>query len=603
MRKVSWRRAGRFTALATAVAALAFSGTSLASAKSVTSGENVATAGGTATFALPPQTIPNYIFPLMPPQDFTIVNGGEFQDLMYRPLYFFGVGADPVINTSLSLAYPPVWSANGRSVLIRLKNYKWSNGTSVTARDIQFWQNLVTANKQDWGAYVPGDYPDNVVATKVISRTEIRFTFNAKYSHHWVLYNELSQITPLPLAWDKTSRDGAAGHADRTPGGARAVYKFLAGQASERVSSYGSNPLWRIVDGPWRLQSLSSGGKAVFLPNASYSGPVKPRLAKFVEVPFNNDSAELKALRSGAVTFGYVSQGSPGLRHKLKGYNYSPWTEFGIDYIQVNQHNPTVGSIFRQAYVRRALEELLNQGPSPYTSLTCGPVPVRPPNAFVSSYEKRCPFTYDPAKAALTLRQHGWHVVPGGVSSCARPGSKSSECGPGVAKGARLELNYMFAAGDESATAGVISYRNVARKYAGIKFTLKGTTFNNLIAAIGPCDASQASCTWQIADYGGWVYLPDYYPTGEELFATGALGNLDNYSSARMDRLIRASQLAGNDLATLKAYEDYATSQVPVLWNGTDLYALAEIRSNLRGVTFDPYLSITPEDWYFTKAG
>jgi peptide/nickel transport system substrate-binding protein len=38
----------------------------------------------------------------------------------------------------------------------------------------------------------------------------VRFDLKAAYNHDWFLYNELSQVTPLPAAWDRT----ASGHSN-----------------------------------------------------------------------------------------------------------------------------------------------------------------------------------------------------------------------------------------------------------------------------------------------------------------------------------------------------------------------------------------------------
>ena len=82
--------------------------------------------GGTATYALPPSTVPNYIFPFDSSTFFSVANSQYFQYLMYRPLYWFGQGAAPTLNSSLSLADPP--SYNGNNITIHLKGWKWSNG-------------------------------------------------------------------------------------------------------------------------------------------------------------------------------------------------------------------------------------------------------------------------------------------------------------------------------------------------------------------------------------------------------------------------------------------------------------------------------------------
>jgi len=67
------------------------------------------------------------------------LNNLSFAQLMYRPLYWFGAGAQPLLNPSLSLANPPTWSAN--TATITLKHYTWSNGSPVTTADVMFWIN------------------------------------------------------------------------------------------------------------------------------------------------------------------------------------------------------------------------------------------------------------------------------------------------------------------------------------------------------------------------------------------------------------------------------------------------------------------------------
>ncbi|MCI2975583.1 MAG: ABC transporter substrate-binding protein, partial [Ferrimicrobium sp.] len=79
--------------------------------------------GGVAYFAEGPGANPNYIFPLTPSSDFSVDNLSQFQILMYRPLYFFGVGNKAELNPSLSLANPPVYSNNDKTVTITLKKY------------------------------------------------------------------------------------------------------------------------------------------------------------------------------------------------------------------------------------------------------------------------------------------------------------------------------------------------------------------------------------------------------------------------------------------------------------------------------------------------
>lgn len=567
--------------------------------------------GGTATFALGPTATPDYIFPLMSTTYFTVANISNFQYFMYKPLYYFGVGDQPVLNTEQSIANPPTFSNGGKTVTVTLKHFVWSDGETVSATDVALWQNMVTAEKAIWAAGVPTGYPGNVVSTKVVNPTTIQFTFNKAYNHKWVVYNELSQVTPMPQAWDVTSlgaKPGSGGCATSVSKCA-AVYNFLNTQAKRSFSTYASSPIWSVVDGPWKLESLSTNGEATFLANPKYAGPDKPYLSKFVELPFTTDTAEYSELRAGtSIDVGYIPQQDVKQAPSLTNYTFKPWLDFGFNYFTVNLNNPTVGPIFRQTYFRQVLEELIDQTGdihafyAGYGNETCGPVPTVPPNPLASAYAKSCPYSFNVAKAKATLKAHGWDVVPGGTDTCARPGTGSDECGAGITKGQKLEFQYVYATGLTSFTNTVETEKSDSAR-AGVTLNLKGTTFDQSVAIATICTPKQSSCSWQIANHGGgWVYSPDYYPTGEELFSTGAGSNTANYSNAKMDSLINDSTLAaGNPQGTLNAYQNYAVDQLPVIYQAQPDYQLNMINKKLHGFSFNSYLNIIPSLWYFTK--
>src|SRR5262249_2325351 len=164
--------------------------------------------GGTAVWALPPATAPNYAFPFMSGAYISVYNLNTFSNLMYRPLYWFGDGSHPRLNNSLSLAETPRWS--GKTATITLKPYRGPSGTPETATDVMFWVNMLKAvGATDWGAY--NGFPAAFVSSiKVVSPTELQMTTNRAYSHTWFLYNNLSQITPMPAAWDRTASGPSA---------------------------------------------------------------------------------------------------------------------------------------------------------------------------------------------------------------------------------------------------------------------------------------------------------------------------------------------------------------------------------------------------------
>ena len=311
--------------------------------------------GGTAVYALPPSTTPNYIFPYSSSADFSVSNISYLQNLLYRPLYWFGKGDTPDYNASLSVANAPTFSGN--NVTITLKHYMWSNGQPVTASNVMFWINMETAEPANYGGYT--GFPAAIVKNvKVVSPTELTMTMDKTYSHSWFLYNELAQIYPMPEAWDKTA--SGPSHCTTTVSDCKAVYTYLDGQ-SKTLNSYASSPIWSVVDGPWKLSAFNADGHITFVPNKSYSGPIKPTLSQFQEVPFTTDSAEYSVLQApnSSIDVGYLpEQDAPAKpvsatvgTNPLHGYTLAPLYSWGINYYVVNYQSTTGQRADHQAAV------------------------------------------------------------------------------------------------------------------------------------------------------------------------------------------------------------------------------------------------------------
>ncbi len=582
--------------------------------------------GGTAYFAEQPLQPPTYIFPLVSGAYYTTENTSYFQTLMYEPLYWFGDKGRPSVDYRLSIGNPPVYSEHDRVVTVTLKHYLWSNGQPVTSRDVLFWINLLKADRSAWASYVPGGFPDNVTSATAPNPTTVRLRLNASYNPTWYTYNELSQITPLPLAWDRTSLSGPVPPAgttalpDATPAGARAVYDFLDAQAKS-LSTYATSPIWSIVDGPWRLASLTADGTATFVPNARFSGPNRPRLARFVELPFTSAEAEFSLLRAGPstggpgtsgqqISVGYVPDDdlpqSAALRSQ--GYRLTDWFPFQFDYIEPNFNNPSVGPIFDQLYFRQAFQHLIDQKGwirAYYHGLgvpTYSPVPALPANPYSDSRAASNPYPFSIADARAILAQHGWKVVAGGLSTCERPGTAAHQCGRGIPPGKALSLNLLYPSGLSYTDDSMVDLQSAARE-VGIEISLKEVTPTTIAATILSCAPHQPSCSWQLGQYGsGWLFSPDHYPTGEEIFQTGALGNVANYSSPAIDRLIRATTTAPAALshAALNAYADTVRLELPDFWQPSPGTAVS-LQANLHGFSPNAYGFVNPEEWYFTR--
>lgn len=563
--------------------------------------------GGTASIAVF-SSGPNYVFPLFDANHFVTTNFTYLQALLYRPLYWFGQGNSQAINYRLSIGKPPVYSDGGKVVTIKLNPYRWSDGTPVTARDVEFWENLVVANKSSYGAYSPGNYPDNIASTKVIDPSTIQFTLTKAFDEDWFTFNELSFITPMPQhSWDRTSANGTVGDYDRTTSSAVAVYNFLAGQ-STNLATYTTNPLWKVVDGPWQISAYTpSTGAASFVPNLGYSGPEKPHLSQFNEQVFATTTSEFNDLLGGTgPTVGFISsveKPSQGALNRL-GYTEANVYAFQIDYQALNFNNPKVGPLFKQLYIRQALQMLVNQKGlinSYYNGdavPTCGPVPIQPTNPFADAHELSCPNSYNPSRAVNLLKAHGWHVVPGGISTCADPGTGSNQCGAGIAQGEQLKFTYLYPTGGISYQKAIAQQKSDAAS-AGVDYVLQGEPGQQVMAATVACTPTQPACNWEIG-VAGWVFSP--YPTGEVIFQTGGGYNIESYSDPTADQLIQASTQPGNPTQSIGAYQDYITDQVPALWQPVT-FQLYEVSNKLGGATppVNGAGAILPEEWYYTK--
>jgi peptide/nickel transport system substrate-binding protein len=562
---------------------------------------------GTVTFADQPGSPPTSVFPFANFANSGISSAPQFQYIMYRPLYWTGDPGQTKLQAQMSLANPPVYSADGRTVTVTLKNYQWSDGQPVTSRDVEFWVNLLKYEKVNWYDYGPGAIPDNIVSMTIITPRQFSITFNATYSHTWLLDN-LGQIIPIPQhSWDRTSVGGPIGDYDATAQGAAQVYAFLSQQAA-MLSLYGTNPLWKVVDGPYRVESFDpSTGRASLVVNTDYSGPVKPEIETVIEVPFTSATAEFDALRSGSIDYGYVPAEDVSQIPSLKssGLDVQAWVPWGVTFVATNFTNPTIGPIFDQLYIRQAMQHLVDQPTyikdiyHGYAYPTYGPVPLEPASKFVSPLLKANPYPYDVSRAMSLLKSHGWKVVAGGTDTCDSPGTASDDCGAGIVAGTKLSLRLQYASGSEAWASEMEALESSFSK-AGIQLTLSEATVNTIFASAFPCEAASGDgCSWQAVFYGAGEYYGFGFniPTGEDYFGCGAGDNFDGYCSSEMTKLIAATHI-GSGLASLFTYENYLAEQIPYLWLPQPDYQISAVKKGLTGVyPQDPALNLTPEYW------
>jgi peptide/nickel transport system substrate-binding protein len=576
------------------------------------SGSGSAATGGTVSMAVTTGDQPNYIWPFVPATNYSVYTSQQFQWLMYRPLYMFGGNDQSVsVNYALSPANAPVYTDGGKTVTITMKGWKWSDGETVDAADVAFWINMEIKEKANYAGYSPGTFPDDLASFQVTSPETIVLHLTKGYSSTWFTYNELAQITPMPLAWDVTSASGAKGSGGCNTSAAKcaAVYTFLSGQAKNEAT-YASNPLWAVVDGPWKMQSFSPTGNDTLVPNPDYSGSPKPKISAFTYVPFTSPSAELTALKSGTVDMSQPFLGLPeaDLPQKpansavppasyLPGYNLQPQYIFSINYYQPNFKNPTVGPMFSQLYFRQALEELIDQqGISTaifhgYAIPGTGTVPAYPPNSWIPSIQNenggKGPYPFSVANATALLTSHGWKMV-GGVMTCENP----AQCGAGIKQGQKAAFSLDYSTDSSVIPPQAQTFKSDASE-AGVDVTIVGKTFNTIISQ----NVQSNYQNWDMSGYGGWGYNgPGFLPSGEPLYETGAGSNYGQYSNPEMDSLITAAQTPTGGTAAFASFATYTAQQLPYLYT-PDNYNVQAVKSTVQNVVYNPLGTLLPEYW------
>ncbi len=576
---------------------------------------------GTITYALQPGADPNSIFPLPNSGNNTAYNAFAFQWEMWRPLYWPVNGTVPEIDPSMSIANPPVYSDGDKTVSITMKsNYKWSNGQPITANDLLFAIDLIKAGVKlspaNWAIYTPGQFPDTLVSTSEPNASTLVLHLSGAVNPSWFTDNELGAgPPPMPMPsflWAKTSTSGSVvPPSGWTPATMTKIFNFLTAQ-NKSVSTYATNPLWQVVDGPYRLSAYNpTSGGFTMVPNTTYGGPHVTPMSTFQGVPFTSNTAQFNAIKAGSIDVAFVDYNDvPQLPSVLRsGYSYFGIPDFGMNFANYNFKDKTgdFDNIIAQPYIRQALAHLEDEqgwitafmhgaGAPAY-----GPVPAFPQSPYLPSNAATNPYPFSISTAVSILKSHGWNVVPGGTDTCTTPGTGANQCGAGIPAGTKLAWNYIYS--NSPPLIGDQATDFVSKtKQAGITITLSASNFNfmvtNYIDPAAPANINK----WAMMDFGGETEDP--YATTFGLFNTGGASQIGDYSNSTADQLINAS-VTGGDPAAVKTEASFLTTNQPVqfqpvpdiiwAWKNTLSAQTPQAWENLT-----QYYA-TPEFWYLNK--
>jgi peptide/nickel transport system substrate-binding protein len=558
---------------------------------------------------------PTWVLPIITAAANTVYNGFGLNWEMYRPLYYTTNGYEPVETHALSIADDPVYSDGDTTATITLKpSYKWSDGQPVTSQDVLFFYDELKAalaeSPANWAAYAPGvGIPDEVASVSTPSASTIVFHLTKAVNPTWFTLDELGSIEPMPAhAW---ARDSASGKILNftNPANAKAIYNYLSGQAKDQAA-YPTNPLWQVVDGPYRLSAFNATtGSYTLTPNSSYDGPHAAVVSPVQVEGFASETAMFTALKGGSVDIAQIPfEDIPAASSLRSSYYVFGAPTFSFDLVGLNYKDTTgdFDKIISQLYVRQALEHLVDQ--QGYVSAfmhgagvqSYGVVPSFPSTPYQPSDAKSDPYPFSLADATSLLKSHGWTVVPGGVDTCQRPGTGADECGAGIPAGTRLAWNL-----NSYTTVSLIQdedtdFVSEAAK-AGIKITMSPATFDYIVQNDDNPASPGTEDKWAMADWGG--FSNSTYPTTLGLFNTTGSTNAGSYSSPVADSLINASVGSADPLAVRNEMA-YLTDNLPGIFQPVNDEVFAVARS-LSG-TSASFESLTQnqipgEFWYFLK--
>jgi peptide/nickel transport system substrate-binding protein len=576
-------------------------------------------AGGTLTIAEQPQGGPTYIMPIVPAADFSVGTVDGFGLYMWRPLWWTPLGDQPTIDYADSISpAPPKFSDDDKVATITLRSgWKWSDGQPVTSTDVAFYcyvaRAAVVLSPDNDGAFTPGEFPQDLVSVATPNPTTAVITLSKSFNPTFQYLDQLAGITPLPTnAWSKTSINGPIVNF-RTLANAEAIFNFLNAESS-KLSTYGSDPLWQVVDGPYKVKSFdpSTDGN-VLVANPDYSGPVKPRITTIDNVAFTSTDAEFNQLLSGNLDVGFVDFSDLPQVAKLKSLGYDVWgyPDFGNNLIVYNFKDKTgdFANIISQLYIRQALAHLQDE-PGVISArgmfdgaagAAYGPVPAVPKSPFAPANAQTNPYPYSISTASALLSAHGWKVVPNGTTTCKRAGGGSNECGAGIPVGTALTWNLVYTSQPAVTGAQCEAVASAARQI-GITINLQAKTFNYIIGNLSDPTNPDQDNNWAMQDYGGDTDL--LYPTQEGVFNTTGSFNTGDYSNPTYDNLVNDSLYSTNPRAVL-AEISYITEQQPGMFQpNQDL--ITAFKNTLAGpaASFEAssQYQYMPEYWYFTKS-
>lgn len=499
--------------------------------------------GGTAVVPLVAANITWY-FPI------ESVSGAQAQNSqLISQLYPGLIYIDSQYNVDYKDGFASSINANkaGNVFTINLKkNWKWSDGTPVTADDVVWDYQLIQASDSKnapapWPNYNAGSggIPTNVKSVVAKGKYQVVISLKKPVNQQWFIYNGIEQLAPLPKhVWDKY------------PTNMKQELTYLGKNATN----------WKfdsVVDGPFKLEKAVSNQEWDLVPNP-YFGGHKSVLNKLVIQYEASAASELAALRAGTLDMGGLDPSELGAEPALKamGDTIDTAYNFGYYYVTLNmQKGSPLYSAFNDLKVRQALDMGIDQQTihsdidHGYDTPQYGPIPPLPKTSFTDPKLNKPVYPFNIQKGKQLLESDGWKLNSQGIME---------------KNGQELKFTMLYYNGGESLTQQAELIQQ-DWKQMGVDIQIKPMTFSDLDGI--STNTSQPG-KWA-ATYGTGITYGGSYPSGEQLFEPGGLDTF-GYNNAKENALIsKTIKPAASKSQSMKdffAYEEYTAKQLPVLF-------------------------------------
>ena len=345
-----------------------------------------------------------------------------------------------------------------------------------------FFMNMLPRREGQLCGYVPGNIPDDVTNVTANSPTELTFTLTSPVNQYWfTLQRAVADHADAGRLGHHRRRRGARlgwllGAAYGTADAAcTAVYTFLSNAGRLQPDQPEGDQQLAVhlrhqpaVAGGRRPveahRASTPTGNVTFVPNPTYSGPIKPTHQEVHRAPVHVGLPP-SSTRWSAATSTSATCRRPDVtathRQPAQGRAEQPPADgnFNLDAAlhlvasttsrttstrPVTAATPARSSTSstsarpsvpgRPAPVHQeALQGLRRRRPT-------GRCPCYPANPYASTVREDQPLPLQPGQGQGLLTSHGWKVVPNGTDTCIKPGTATDECGAGIPAGTPLSL-------------------------------------------------------------------------------------------------------------------------------------------------------------------